>query len=299
MQNGPDPTPAKRVRGFCFTWNNYPDNAEELLAALVTRYDTKFAIAGHEIAPTTGTRHLQGYIYYKLPTTVGAARGRLPGADVRRALGSALQNEQYCRKTREQDAVQNERVWEYGTRPLDQEERGRKGKEHWEAVKKAAQEGRLEDIDAQVYVTQYNTLKRIAKDHMVAPVALEDTCGIWIHGESGVGKSHSVFEKYGADLYLKGLSKWWDGYQGQDTVLVDDMDIFSKGLSKEFKDWGDKYPFHCENKGGANCIRPKKVIVTSQYTPEQIWEDEPTRAAINRRYRLIHKVDRDQLIEFE
>ena len=34
-------------------------------------------------------------------------------------------------------------------------------------------------------------------------------------------------------------------------------------------------------------IRPKKVIITSNYAPKEIWDDEKTYEPIERRYKLI------------
>lgn len=55
------PSPAKN---WSFTWNNYPDDWEEVL---VPRFQEKCVgyVIGREVAPTTGTRHLQGFIEFK------------------------------------------------------------------------------------------------------------------------------------------------------------------------------------------------------------------------------------------
>lgn len=44
---------------------------------------------------------------------------------------------------------------------------------------------------------------------------------IWIVGKSGVGKSW-----YAKSFmpYMKAQNKWWDGYEGQSEVLIDDFD---------------------------------------------------------------------------
>lgn len=46
---------------WCFTWNNYPSNWQEIVQdVLISEYSI-----GEETAPTTGTKHLQGYIEFK------------------------------------------------------------------------------------------------------------------------------------------------------------------------------------------------------------------------------------------
>ena len=58
-------TPAAR---WCFTWNNYPDDWNDVIASAVKGAKVKYPkicwIGGLEVAPTTGTRHVQGYLEF-------------------------------------------------------------------------------------------------------------------------------------------------------------------------------------------------------------------------------------------
>lgn len=123
---------------------------------------------------------------------------------------------------------------------------------------------------------------------------LDGTCGVWVWGLSGSGKTRAVRAAYPL-AYTKPRNKWWDGYQGEEVVLVDDIDKFDVALGGFLKHWADFMSFIGERKGTSLGIRPKKLIVTSQYEINGIWQDDETVAALERRFIVIHKI-RDQNI---
>ncbi len=91
-------------------------------------------------------------------------------------------------------------------------------------------------------------------------------------------------------MYPKFPTKWWDGYNGQATVLIDDLGPEHSWISYYLKIWADHYPFNAESKNTSNIIRPKRIIVTSNYHPSQIWKDDPILLdAIMARFTVIHK----------
>ena len=48
-------------------------------------------------------------------------------------------------------------------------------------------------------------------------------------------------------------------------------DLHPKWNEKErLKNWADKFPFQAEFKGGSMLIRPARIVVTSNYTPQQV-----------------------------
>lgn len=81
-----------RSRAYCFTWNNPPAEASDTLGAL----GAKYLIYGKETAPTTGTAHLQGYVYWENAISLASVRRKLPRVHVVAARGSAQQNKVCC-----------------------------------------------------------------------------------------------------------------------------------------------------------------------------------------------------------
>jgi len=264
-------TKEPRSRNWCFTLNNPPHGW--------TPPENIYCVVGKEVAPTTGTKHLQGYIRFKDAKTKSAVIKLLPGAHVTLARGTVEQNYNYCVK--ELDWV------EYGVKPSFDEHPGAEAtKRMWSEVTQLA---RADDMDKlaedypRVFIAHYRTLKLIAKDYQVSPSDLQDTCGVWLYGVAGAGKSWKARRDY-PGYYLKSCNKWWDSYQNEVNVIIDDFDKSHDCLGHHLKLWADRYAFPAEMKGSSKQIRPEKIIVTSQYKIEDIWVDDETRAALNRRF---------------
>lgn len=263
---------------YCFTSNNYSESALEKLDLCLL--GAKYIVFGKEVAPTTGTKHLQGYVSFNSQKSLASVKKLLPdGSHIEVAKGDAESNFIYCSK--EKDFV------ELGIRPMSQKRKGEANIERWELARKSAKAGDFESIPADIYMKCMSACHKIHQSSQSVPASLGELQNVWLHGPAGSGKSQLAFtENPGA--YLKGVNKWWDGYAGQESVIVDDMDPFHKVLALEFKMWGQHQPFAAEIKGGSICIRPKKIIVTSNYTIDEVWEEESTRAAMHRRFKSIY-----------
>lgn len=165
---------------------------------------------------------------------------------------------------------------------------GKATKIKWDLIKKSAQEGKIDEIEPSVFIRYYRTLKQISTDYMkpLPDLDHQDIIGEWYYGPTGSGKSHTARLRY-PNAYLKiANNKWWDGYQLQDFVLLDDLDKKHDYMGYHLKIWADIYAFTAEIKGGTILIRPKKIIVTSNYHPNEIWEDANTREPILRRFNI-------------
>lgn len=266
-------------RNFTFTLNNYVEKPE--LAMALDQVACKYMVYGKEVGEQ-GTPHLQGHVTFKSATSESSARKKLQGCHVEVAK-APIKSIEYCKKDGE--------FVERGIAPMSQQAKGVAGgeaeQERWTAIRLAAEEGRFDDIPAQIRFTQDLCIDR-HRQRGLNKRKLVDTTEQhqWYCGPSGTGKSRKAREE-NPDAYLKNCNKWWDGYEDQEVVLIEDFDKRHDVLCHHLKIWADRYPFNAEVKGaGTGCIRPKKIIVTSNYHPNEIWEDEASLGPILRRFHV-------------
>lgn len=83
------------IKNWVFTLNNYTPYHEHKLQ----EYDFNYLIYGHEIAPTTGTPHLQGYFQLKTKKRLTTLKKELINTmHLEPAYGSYDSNRVYCQK---------------------------------------------------------------------------------------------------------------------------------------------------------------------------------------------------------
>jgi len=274
------------LRHFCFTHNNYDALVLEQYRTLFNTDKVKYAIIGQEIGES-GTPHLQGYCSLQKRTRFNSIKAWLPGdPHIEKAKGNALQNQTYCSKDGQFE--------EFGEIPAQ-------GKRtDLETVAAMVSDGASLHEIAQEHPTQIIKYGRgIAqlKLHLEESYEHHECRGVWIYGPPGTGKSHTA-RAFDPEAYVKPQNKWWDGYQGEETVILDDLDTHT--LGHYLKIWADKYSCTGETKGGTMQLRHKKLIVTSNYSPEELWpENEVMAAAVRRRFRMNHKTRRDQITNFD
>lgn len=93
-------------------------------------------------------------------------------------------------------------------------------------------------------------------------------------GPTGTGKSYkaSALAKSGEGVYYKPRGPWFDGFNGQHTVIIDDFYGWIK--YDEMLRICDRYPHKVEIKGAFIEFTARHIIITSNSSPNKWWKGE-------------------------
>jgi len=232
----------------------------------------------------SGTVHLQGYLELGVPKRLKAIK-QIPGlekAHFERRLGTREQARDYCRKA-------------------DSRERGPFEHGNWDV----GGQGRRSDLASVVEsVKAGKTLKEVSEEfptqmikyHRGITVLRNLTLGTrnWksmvtlLYGAPGVGKSHwcSVSTEEKSVCWLPALKRdavWFDGYDGQEILIVDDYrgEIEFSMLLRLL----DKFPLQVPVKGGFSQMLAKEIWITTNMDPRSWYnysESKPISALVRR-----------------
>lgn len=271
--------PPIRSKTWCFTAFDLDLDYETQLEPL----SPKYCVYQHEICPDTGNEHIQGYIQFTSNKSLRTLKKARPTDhwEIRRGTHEEARN--YCMKaaSRKPDTV----PVEHGTytkqgQRVDLETLAEKIRDEHLTVRQVA-------LLAPAKYLQYHRGIRDLVNICAEPYTHPTTRGIWLYGPSGIGKSYLVRETF-PDLYIKSQDEWWQEYDSEEAVLLDDFDHKGKHLTHELKIWSDRYAFRANVKNSSVQTRYKYFIITSNYTIRELFPPNEDRAlydAISRRFK--------------
>lgn len=248
-------------RRFTVTLNN-PTEIETttIKEHLLGSDNIKYAIIGSEIAPTTGTPHLQGFVSYKSTKTLKTLKKVFSDrAHFENAIADDETNRTYCSK----ESV----LIEIGT-PQTKGKRndisGLKAKLLSDDVSKQSLY-----LEYPQYIRLIDKMTDFEKGRTVKPNV------VWIYGPSGSGKSRYAQQlaiATGQDIYTKTCNnKWFNGYDGQPVLIMNDLRAGTFEFN-EMLNMLDRYEHRVETKGGMRQLVSTTILITTNRHPAKIYK---------------------------
>lgn len=245
----------KRVRGWCFTLNNYTD-ADLTHCKDVMAGDASYLVIGKEVGESK-TPHLQGYVEYQNARRGSAMRKLFDGRahwEVRN--GTPEEASEYCKKDG------NYLLW--GT--LSKQGKRTDLDDVADLVVAGASTREIAESHPKVFIKYHKgiaALKNALYEHRKeAPTVT------WIWGLAGVGKTRSIIDKHPIH-YIKDGTMWWDGYEQQPVIVIDDFD--GKWPFRDLLRLLDRYQYQGQYKGGYIAINSPLIFITCEFAPTAFW----------------------------
>lgn len=249
---------ASRHRCWCITINNWTQADKFGLDMILKKCN--YGIYGEEVGKQ-GTPHLQGYIHLANPLSLQVLKKSIPRGHFIVANGSDEENRTYCSK----DGVN---IKEVGQISVGQGTRT--------DIKLIASLIKNQEITLQELMFEYPDMyvrySRSFEKMFNAVMKPRDTPPqvFWRYGLAGTGKSRYVYDTYGLqNVYPKDGTPWWDGYNQQQVILIDDFDnnIPYRTLLRIL----DRYVYQGQVKGSYVQINSPFIYITSEHPPDYYW----------------------------
>lgn len=268
--------PSIRFRNCCFTWNNFPEDAEDILRDLPFKY----CVYQEELGEN-GTPHLQGYFELEKQTAKGKVQKMIHGWHVEKRMGSQDQAIAYCTKeeTRAGDII------EWGEKAKQGQRTDIEGM--YEMIRLGKRERDIAEAMPAVhckYTKGHDRYRSLVEYDSSKEFRLVTVDVLW--GKAGCGKTKKACELADGDWYIlnspgsNGML-WFDGYQGEKTLVIDDFYGWIK--YHELLRILDGHQYRCSVKGGFRWAFWEHVIVTSNKPPEDWYPSLGMTPALQRR----------------
>lgn len=237
---------------------------------------------GNEICPSTKRPHHQGYMYFASQRSSMKKTAQILGkCKVGMCDGTPDQNDVYCKK-------EGRGFKEWGERPAQ----GKRA-DLTEMKDRVANGESVDNIvmeDPLAYHQYGRTLNRIEDIALRKRKRDFMTEGEWIWGPTGTGKSKRAFEEFSPETHyvVPNDNGWWDGYTGQETVIIDDFrgDI----TYHELLTLVDRYPKTVKRRNREPApFLARKLIITSALPPEEVYRNLSVRDGLEqlkRRFKI-------------
>lgn len=138
----------------------------------------------------------------------------------------------------------------------------------------------VEDGDVSILaIKQLKIARQILQDERTQQTYQEKRVR-WFFGPTGTGKTRTAWEEakaeYGDDIWCSSSDDaWFDGYEGQKAVILDDVRADTWKFSKMLR-LTDRYPLRVAIKGGFVKWVPESIWITAPVEPRELYKNYST-----------------------
>lgn len=243
-------------RNYCFTCYEV-DECNKMINNFGSLI--KYMCIGEEICPKTKKIHYQGYMELNKPSRISGLKKIFKTTHFECRKGTQQQAIDYCSKDGKfrawgAPAIQGKRS------DIDN---------LWSDIKNGRDLKYIADNHPILFLKYYKAIEKYIS--MCSPTRNWFT-ELHIHyGIAGSGKTTEILEKYpNCYKWNPGNNNWWDGYNGEEDVLIDDFCGNMKFL--DFLQIINKTCHKVEIKGGYVPFLAKRVHITSNFHPKDWWD---------------------------
>ncbi len=265
----------KQSRNWCFTDFENLNWKEKFNDKLIT-----YICFGNEICPTTGKKHIQGWLQFTKKVRLSRVKKILncKKLHLETCKGSESQNDKYCQKENSYT-----KIGEFETQGQ------RKDLIHIaELISKGSKIEEIADQFPSQFIRYHRGFEKLVQIHLktISPRWRALECHL-LTGPTGCGKTRTAVE-YSDDYYkIQGSElQWFDGYEGQKTLIIDEYsnDVKITRLLNLL----DGYQLRLPVKGGFTYAQWTRVYITTNLRKLHELARDEHRLALKRRITETH-----------
>lgn len=270
-------------KSWCYTINNPSPTDEAYIRTWEDRCSVHYC--AKEVAPTTGTTHLQGYCCFKRSTRLSALKKLHGEAHWEPAKGGHATQYKYLFVEKE------EGKGAIGTPLIQFQLPGAKNKVGLDHIAEIIREHGLKRVREEYpaeYIRSIRNLKEYERDVLRDNLYDGRPQVIWCMGPARYGKSSYFSLLYGKDNVhihafdtdVPGRQRWFEGYTGQHCLVLDDARPTSVSLMqlRALIDPVDRPQLECKYGGLPRSSRV--IVVTSLMGPGEYYDRQEPNAQL-------------------
>ncbi len=251
----------RQFRNIFFTLHNYAGNEIQKFRDWSM---VRFASIGREICPTTGGKHLQGYIEFHGPVRFSTIVNKFPQIWLQYRRGTVFKAVKYTQKDKDFE--------EWGV--CSHQGKVSPIRVCCDMISDGATMQDIARADPECFVRNAKGFRDFKNTLINERTTVPEV--VVLYGPTGTGKSHKAQQMCGSTArttyrWCPGNEKWFDDYVGQKNVILDE---FRGQLSFDYlKCLFDRYACRVQYKHGSCEFAATKIYITSPVHPSFWYPD--------------------------